>query len=56
MSEDLKKVKRAAAKAAGSREALEIAIRQAHSSGAALRTIADAAEMSHESVRKIVSQ
>lgn len=55
MSDDLKKVKRAAAKAAGSREALELAIRRAHASGAALRVIAEAADMSHESVRKIVS-
>jgi hypothetical protein len=53
---ELRKVKRAAAKAAVSRERLEAAIREAHASGEALRKIAEAAAMSHESVRKIVSR
>lgn len=56
MTADLREVKRAAAKAAGSREKLELAILKAHDSGAALRVIAEAADMSHESVRKIVSR
>jgi len=53
---ELGKVKRAAAKAAVSREALEIAIREAHAAGEALRKIADAANVSHEQVRRIVQR
>lgn len=53
---ELKAVKRAAAKAARSREELENAIREAHAAGAALRTIADAANWSHEQVRRILSR
>lgn len=52
--ENLAQVKRAAAKAARSRAALEAAMRSAHQDGAALRKIADAAGMSHESVRRLI--
>jgi hypothetical protein len=50
---DLRKVERAAAKAAASREALEAAIRAARAQGVPLRTIAAAAGLSHEQVRRI---
>lgn len=53
---DLAKVKRAAAKAAVSRERLEQAMRDAHASGAALRQIAEAAGVSHEQVRRVLSR
>ena len=51
---DLQPVKRAAAKAAVSRAALESAIRQAHENGAPLRAIAEAASVSHETVRRLI--
>ena len=49
-------VKRAAARAYASDEALKTAICRAHSEGASLRAIAQAAGMSHEQVRRIVSR
>ncbi len=52
---DLKKVERAAAKAAVSREELEAAIREAREAGASLRDVAKAAGMSYETVRRIAS-
>jgi hypothetical protein len=45
----------AAARAASAREELEAEIVRARSEGLPLRTIATAAGMSHESVRKIAS-
>jgi len=54
VSQELRKVGRAAAKAAAARSGLEAAIREAHAEGTSLRDIAKAAGMSHESVRKIV--
>lgn len=53
---ELRKIERAAAKAAVAREALESAIREAHENGLALRTIAEAAGVSHEQVRRIVQR
>lgn len=53
---DLRKVQRAATKAAASRVTLENAIREAHASGQSLRKIAEAAGVSHEQVRVIVSR
>lgn len=52
----LYKVERAAAKAAVAREGLDAAIREAHASGAPLRSIAQAAGVSHEQVRRILSR
>lgn len=49
----IKKVERAAAKAAASREALAAAIREARAAGLPLREIAKAAGMSHEQVRRL---
>lgn len=51
----LPKVERAAAKAAVARRGLEDAIREAHASGASLRAIAQAAGVSHEQVRRVLS-
>ena len=56
MTSSIRKVKRAAAKAADSRERLDDAIREAHDQGNSLRTIAEAAGVSHEQVRVIVSR
>lgn len=53
---ELRKVERAAAKAAVAREKLEVAMREAHASGEALRKIADAAGVSHEQVRRVLSR
>ncbi len=50
---ELRKVERAAAEAAVSRETLEAAMKQAHAEGASLRDVAKAAGMSHETVRRI---
>jgi len=50
---ELRKVERAAAKAAVSRQALEAAIREAREAGASLRAVAEAARMSYESIRRI---
>ena len=52
----LHKVERAAAKAAAAREGLEDTIREAHASGAPLRAIAQAAGVSHEQVRRVLSR
>lgn len=52
----LKAVERAAAKAAASRAALETAILDAHTNGASLRSIAEAAGISHEQVRRILNK
>jgi hypothetical protein len=52
----VRKVERAAAEAAASREALELAIRQAHQDGSSLRDIAKAAGVSHEQVRRILAR
>lgn len=53
---EFEKVQRAAAKMALARYGLELAIRQAHANGEALRKIAEAAGVSHEQVRRIVSR
>lgn len=53
-SDAIKRVKWAAARAAASRAVLEQAIRDAHREGESLRTIAKAARVSHEQVRRIV--
>lgn len=53
---DLARVKRAAVKVASSREQLHAAIRDAYEDGQALRKIAEAADMSHEQVRRILSR
>lgn len=45
-----------ASRAVTARKHLEDAIRDAHTEGLPLRTIAEAAQMSHESVRRLVSQ
>jgi AcrR family transcriptional regulator len=53
---ELLNIERAAAKVAASRTALEDAIRAAHAyGGISLRVIAEAAGVSHETVRRIVS-
>lgn len=52
---DLRKVERAAGKVAVARDQLEAAICVAHSNGHSLRKIAQAAGLSHERVRVIVS-
>jgi len=53
---DLRKVERATAQAAVSRERLESAMRDAHANGAALRKIAEAAGVSHEQVRRVLQR
>lgn len=53
---ELQKVRKAAAKVAASREKLEAAMREAHASGQALRKIAEAAGVSHEQVRRVLSR
>lgn len=53
---ELRKVKRAAAKAAVARAALEDAIRELHAQGVSLRDLGRVAGMSHEQVRRIVSR
>lgn len=53
---DVKKVERAATKAALAREKLELAMREAHENGVALRKIAAAAGVSHEQVRRVLSR
>ncbi len=52
---ELQKVEQAAAKAAVSRETLEVAIREARKAGVSLRDVAKAAGMSYETVRRIAS-
>ena len=47
------KVERAAAKAAASRDALELAIREQHREGVSLRKLAELTGMSHETIRRI---
>lgn len=54
VSQELRKVERAAAKAAVARAALETAILEARISCHSLRAIAEAAGMSYETVRRIV--
>ena len=54
MSDELKRVRRAAAKAASAREELHAAIREATKT-ASLREVAAAAGLSHEQVRRIAS-
>lgn len=49
-----RKVERAAAKAAAAHAALVRAIREAHAEGHSLRSIAEAAGVSHEQVRRLV--
>jgi hypothetical protein len=56
VSDATAKVKRAAAKAAASRAALETAIREAHAEGSSLRAIATAAGVSHEQVRRLLER
>jgi hypothetical protein len=56
MDASLRAVERAADKAALSRDGLAAAIRDAHAQGKTLRAIAEAAGMSHEQVRRIVSR
>jgi hypothetical protein len=53
---ETRKVERAAAKAALAREKLELAMREAHENGMALRKIAAAAGVSHEQVRRVLSR
>lgn len=53
---EIRKIERAAAKAAVAREKLELAMREAHESGLALRKIAEAAGVSHEQVRRVLSR
>ena len=50
-----RKLRQVAAKAAASREALELSIRDMHSEGMSLRKLAELTGMSHETVRRIVS-
>ena len=47
-------VERAAAKAAAAHAALVQAIREAHAEGESLRSIAEAAGVSHEQVRRLL--
>ena len=54
-SPDLRKVRRAADKAALARTALHDAIRELHADGVSLRGIAALTGLSHETVRKIVA-
>ncbi len=56
VSQELRRVERAAAKAAASRLALEIAMREASAAGEALRAIAAAAGVSHEQVRRTLNE
>lgn len=53
---ETQKVARAAAKAAHWRAELEAAIRDARAAGVPLRTIAEAANLSHEHVRRIANE
>lgn len=53
-STDLRKVRRAADKAALALEARDDAIRAAHASGSSLRSIAKAAGLSHQRVHQII--
>lgn len=52
----LRKVERAATKAAAAHAALVQAIQEAHLSGESLRSIAAAAGVSHEQVRRLLSK
>ncbi len=52
---DLSTVRAAADKAAVARDDLHFAVRFAHTRGASLREIAQAAGLSHETVRKLVA-
>jgi hypothetical protein len=56
VAQELRKVEKAAAKAASSRLALEAAMREAHVAGKPLRDIAKAAGVSHEQVRRILAK
>lgn len=49
-------VRRTARELENTREILEQRIRRAHERGASLRTLAEAAGVSHEQVRRIVSR
>lgn len=51
---ELQKVRKAASRVAASREALELAVREAHAVGTPLRVIAEAANVSHEQVRRLI--
>lgn len=53
---ELRKVERAAAKAVASLALRDEAIHEAHASGQSLRKIAEAAGLSHEQVRRILSR
>jgi len=48
-------LERAAAKAAAARSELEHRVREAHAAGMSLRAIAQAAGVSHETVRRLVA-
>lgn len=50
------KVTRAARKAASARQVLDAAIREARAEGLPLRTIAEAAGLSHEQIRRTVEK
>jgi hypothetical protein len=52
---DLTAVREAASHAAGGRRQLETEIRRARGKGASLRAIAEAAGLTHETVRRIAS-
>ena len=54
-SPELRKVRAAADKAAAARTHLHATVRDAHKAGASLREIAEAAGLSHETVRKLVA-
>ncbi len=54
LNKELKRVERAAAKAAVARSALEAEVKAAHVAGQSLRAIGAAAGVSHEQVRKML--
>jgi len=56
MTDPLEAVRTAAANAASSRSSLDQAIAEAHKAGHSLRAIAEAAGLSHEQIRKIVTK
>jgi len=55
MNASLRRVERAAAKAAVAHSALVQAIQEAHDQGLSLRSIAAAAGVSHEQVRRLLA-